>query len=91
MSDLPRPMIFRGPPWMQKAECKNHNPQMWWPSKSEAPNPVAISICNRCPVKDECLEYAVQDPECHGIWGGTSHKERIRIRRARRLDSQEGQ
>jgi hypothetical protein len=42
----------------------------------------------RCPVRVECLEYALQDGDCfdHGIWGGTTPRER---RKLFRVDSQE--
>lgn len=29
-----------------------------------------------CPVRNECLWYAVELDEQHGIWGGLSHRER---------------
>jgi len=36
----------------------------------------AKDVCSRCPVVDDCLEYAVGIRETHGIWGGTSEVER---------------
>ena len=40
--------------------------------------------CGRCPVKRECLEYALANHEKHGIWGGLSEKERRHARKERR-------
>lgn len=40
-------------------------------------------VCRGCPVKDQCLEYALEHGEL-GIWGGTSERERRRLRRLRR-------
>jgi WhiB family redox-sensing transcriptional regulator len=36
-----------------------------------------------CPVKVPCLEYALENRIDHGVWGGTSERERRRILRAR--------
>lgn len=37
-----------------------------------------IAICNFCPVRDECLAYAIVHDEW-GIWGGTTKTERKRV------------
>jgi len=50
----------------------------------------AKSICAACPVRIECLEYAVRIREPHGIWGGLNEIERrvlIREQRHRALRS----
>jgi WhiB family transcriptional regulator, redox-sensing transcriptional regulator len=39
-------------------------------------------ICMACPVREECLDYALSNDERFGIWGGLSERER---RRAKRL------
>lgn len=44
----------------------------------------AISICLACPVKEECLDYALKYHERFGVWGGESARGRERLRRARR-------
>jgi len=36
----------------------------------------AKGICARCPVRIDCLEYAVRIREPHGIWGGLNEMER---------------
>jgi len=40
---------------------------------------LAKSICSSCPVRQECLEYALSIPEPHGIWGGLNETERRRL------------
>jgi WhiB family redox-sensing transcriptional regulator len=45
----------------------------------------AKAVCGGCPVRQDCLDYALDAPEYYGIWGGLDAKERRRIRRARRL------
>lgn len=51
---------------------------------------IAKAICNgddgepKCPVKKECLEFALREGIKIGIWGGTSHRERLEIRKERK-------
>lgn len=40
----------------------------------------AKAVCARCPVRAECLAWAVADPDLAGVWGGTSARERRRLR-----------
>jgi len=37
---------------------------------------VAKKLCAQCPIKQECLEYAVEAEEEWGIWGGLTARER---------------
>lgn len=64
--------------------CNGTDPDMFFPNRGESLEP-AISVCARCVVREECLEYAVANGEKYGVWGGTSERERRRLRRARRL------
>ncbi|TMK81786.1 MAG: WhiB family transcriptional regulator, partial [Actinobacteria bacterium] len=41
----------------------------------------ALSICATCPVRAQCLDYAIRNRETYGIWGGTTPDQRRRIRR----------
>jgi WhiB family redox-sensing transcriptional regulator len=45
---------------------------------------VARALCQRCPVREACLDYAITVREPHGIWGGLNELERRRL--LRRLD-----
>lgn len=38
------------------------------------------SVCNRCDVREECLEYAMENDERFGIWGGMTARERVRLK-----------
>lgn len=44
----------------------------------------AKRICARCPVVAECLEWALENREMRGIWGGRTELERKAILRAQR-------
>jgi WhiB family redox-sensing transcriptional regulator len=45
---------------------------------------LALKICATCPVCRECLDYALEHHIDHGVWGGSSERERARILRLRR-------
>lgn len=53
--------------------------------EKEAREAKAKRICARCPVIEECLEYALLIREPHGIWGGRNEMERRRLLRTREL------
>jgi len=42
---------------------------------------LAKRLCNRCPVKTECLTVALVNDEPYGIWGALSPKERKTLKR----------
>jgi len=42
----------------------------------------AKDVCDQCPVKAPCLQFALETNQDSGIWGGTSEDERRRLRRA---------
>ncbi len=43
----------------------------------------ARALCRACPVRQECLDYALTVGESHGIWGGLNELERRRLLRRR--------
>jgi WhiB family redox-sensing transcriptional regulator len=44
----------------------------------------AKRVCSTCPVRTECFNHALDNVERFGIWGGTTDRQRITLRRARR-------
>lgn len=77
------PQMAPDPDWAEQGLCRTHpEPDLWFldVGRSSAP---AKAICAACPVRDECLEHALRVNEKHGIWGGTTEKERRRLRRLR--------
>lgn len=66
--------------WQDNAECSTVDPELWFPEKGGSPS-VAKFICADCPVRTQCLEYAVENSINYGIWGGLSVKERRPLRR----------
>ncbi len=69
--------------WMEDALCAQTDPDLFYPEKGGSTAP-ATSICRSCPVRAECLEYAVSHDIRHGIWGGTSDNDRKRLARERK-------
>jgi WhiB family redox-sensing transcriptional regulator len=70
--------------WMARGKCREMDPTVFFPSDGIGVQ-VARRICDECPVKGSCLEYALNNRVDHGVWGGTSERERRRILRAHRL------
>jgi len=77
--------------WKDRAKCwgKTTSPatDFWFPDPEE-PESVRTSktqqakiVCVTCPVKEECLRYAIEAGEVYGIWGGKTNRERAVIRR----------
>lgn len=69
--------------WMAKGRCASVPPEMFFPSDGVGVE-VARRICADCPVQAPCLEYALAERIDHGVWGGTSERERRRILKRRR-------
>jgi WhiB family transcriptional regulator, redox-sensing transcriptional regulator len=42
----------------------------------------AKQVCTDCPVRAECLEYALRVREPYGIWGGLNQAERFEMQAA---------
>ena len=69
--------------WMLRAVCRGASPSEFFPSDGVGVD-VARRVCEHCPVKSECLEYALEYRIEHGVWGGAAERERRRILRRRR-------
>ncbi|MEJ7764744.1 MAG: WhiB family transcriptional regulator [Acidimicrobiales bacterium] len=72
--------------WMPRGRCREIPPDTFFPSDGVGVE-VARRICEGCPVKLPCLEYALFHRIDHGVWGGASERERRRILRQRRVDA----
>ena len=62
------------PSWYSDAACKKY-PTHWWYMYDKLKDRFAKKICNTCPVKAECLQYALQNEET-GVWGGLNDNDR---------------
>lgn len=69
------------PEWMRKGACKGET-EIFFPSRGDTPVPAKV-LCGVCPVREECLEFALDNREKFGVWGGMSERQRRKIRKQR--------
>lgn len=74
------------PAWMGDALCAQTDPEIFFPDKGGSTR-AGKRVCGVCPVRDECLEYAITADVRVGLWGGLSAGERLRLVRERRKDT----
>jgi len=63
-------------------------PDVFYPEETTQPSystKSALMICERCPIIDDCLSYALEAKEQHGIWGGMTAHQRNQLRRKSRI------
>jgi WhiB family redox-sensing transcriptional regulator len=77
--------------WRVDAECETENAVYFYAPSHFERKPekdfregIARSLCRRCKVRDQCLDYSLQGEESHGIWGGLNELERKRLLRTLR-------
>ncbi len=61
--------------WMKQAACTDPSidPDWFFPevtNEKSLEQKLALVICENCPVKIECLAYAMKNWPVYGIWGG---------------------
>lgn len=66
--------------WRDHALCAQTDPEAFFPEKGGSTKE-AKSVCQKCEVSAECLEYAIAHDERFGIWGGLSERERRRLKK----------
>jgi WhiB family redox-sensing transcriptional regulator len=86
--------------WRKDAACASEGSRLFFPpeegDEDYSPNNVrqgiattrrfrqAVVICDVCPVREKCLEYALSVPEHAGVWGGMSPDQRKQYKSQRR-------
>ena len=68
--------------WQDRALCAEVDSEMFFVEKGGSTAP-AKRVCMACEVRAECLEYALEHEDAgrFGVWGGTSERERRRLKR----------
>ena len=68
--------------WPELAACSHVDPELFFPVSESGPArrqvAQAKAVCSRCPVTQSCLDYALENRQVHGIWGGLTWDERRR-------------
>ena len=71
--------------WRTDAICRDTDPDLFFPVGTTGLALVQIArakeVCGECPVKIDCLDYALETNQDSGIWGGLSEEERRVLRR----------
>ena len=70
--------LLGGPGWRVEALCLQTDPEIFFPGKGESCEP-AKRVCQGCPVRVECLDYAISHSENDGVWGGMSPRQRRQL------------
>ncbi|MFE2583095.1 WhiB family transcriptional regulator [Streptomyces sp. NPDC059378] len=83
--------------WRFRAECRTEDPDLFFPVGTSGPSLLqaeqAKAVCAPCPVRERCLEFALDTGQALGIWGGTDETQRRALKRrlnARRHSGQSG-
>lgn len=78
-----RRVTFRPPQsdrWMRRAGCRDVDTELFFPAGSSGPAVPQIAkakaVCTPCPVRAECLSWALSTGQDDGIWGGMTDQER---------------
>ncbi len=65
--------------WQAFGLCAQTDPELFSPGKGDSTKD-AKAICARCEVRLQCLDYALENDERFGIWGGLSSKQRAKLK-----------
>ncbi|GGV21317.1 WhiB family transcriptional regulator [Streptomyces griseoflavus] len=71
--------------WRSSAACRTEDPDLFFPIGTSGPallqTEQAKAVCRRCPVQEQCLQWALETGQSIGVWGGTSETERRALKR----------
>lgn len=65
--------------WFADAACLDDDTNRWFYSDGLASHSYAKQVCGGCPVREPCLEYALDHSPIAGVWGGLTETERRRL------------
>lgn len=81
--DDPQPTGRPDTGWLERAECAGDDTELWF-SFDPAGIGAAKTICRSCPVRSDCLTYALTEDLRWGVWGGLDEHERACLTGRRR-------
>jgi WhiB family transcriptional regulator, redox-sensing transcriptional regulator len=72
--------------WRNGAACRHYDPDLFFPEGTAGPAvrqaDQAKRVCQVCPVRRQCLDFALRHGLASGIWGGATGEELRVLRRA---------
>lgn len=89
--DLSGDLMVR-PDWHEQAACAGADSEVFFPAgdKGDINYARARTICARCPVRETCLMFALENNEVHGFWGGLNPRERRTEKKRRGMTAPTG-
>jgi WhiB family transcriptional regulator, redox-sensing transcriptional regulator len=70
--------------WWSLAACQSADPDLFFPISGSGPARVQVerakAVCADCPVRTDCLRYALAAGPLQGVWGGLTEEERRLLR-----------
>lgn len=79
------PRLLPGYGWMARASCRDEDPELFFSDHHSMPDKARVdearSVCRWCPVRGECLAYALAT-DAYGVWAATTRDERDSMRKA---------
>lgn len=87
IDDIETPHEYNKGEWRSRAKCSGLPPDIFFPERGQNTSITVKKMCIDCPVRTECLEFAVLSNQQYGIWAGTSVKARRKLRRQYIIDN----
>lgn len=79
--------------WRTLAACRDEDPDLFFPIGSTGPALVqaeeAKAVCRGCPVREQCLRWALENSQDAGVWGGLDETERRALKRRSRRQAKD--
>ncbi|WP_323098116.1 WhiB family transcriptional regulator [Intrasporangium sp. YIM S08009] len=67
--------------WKERGTCNQTDPELWFADTSRRVKARAALICGSCPVRRQCLAWALVFDEEYGVWGGLDATGRLPLQR----------
>jgi WhiB family redox-sensing transcriptional regulator len=77
--DLTVAELFGRPAWQRYGACRGSSIEAFIPGRG-GNFTKAREVCGRCSVRQECFDFAMNDDDIVGMWGGTTAPERRQMR-----------
>lgn len=71
--------------WRSRAACLGVDPELFFPIGNTGPAVTQVAeakrVCHACTVREVCLQWAMENHQDSGVWGGLSEEERRSMKR----------
>ena len=74
--------LLNRPVWQAQAACRGQGSEEWVQDSAGARYEAQRVVCASCPVREPCLAYALANKSLKGFWGGSTERERHKMREA---------